>query len=223
VKLTSRPLLSAQSSFSRPSKPSKSLFTAPLFSYSYKLLLPQPLSFHNDPNCPGVTLCGLRAPNSVPSVLSFFPSFARVVFLASCSLFGALASLSRSPFLCFQQLADSSRKMPAWGGTSAFIPLYLPSHVPRSASIPSVLNQLRILPVATGMEPFACRPSRGSRLQRPALKPRTSSYLQPLFPKCRGGASRMSLRDTWCGGASVALDTYTRGWILGKQSRSTQP
>ncbi len=29
-------------------------FVRPLFSYSYELLFPQPLSFHNHPHCPGV-------------------------------------------------------------------------------------------------------------------------------------------------------------------------
>jgi len=31
-----------------------SLFVAPLFSYSYELLFPQRLCFHNHPHCPGV-------------------------------------------------------------------------------------------------------------------------------------------------------------------------
>src|SRR6266436_5041474 len=30
------------------------ILVGPLFSYSYELLFPQPLSFHNHPHCPGV-------------------------------------------------------------------------------------------------------------------------------------------------------------------------
>src|SRR5216683_162526 len=50
-----------------------SILVGPLFSYSYELLFPQPISFHNHPHCPGVWgLCVLGAPTSVPSVLSPF-------------------------------------------------------------------------------------------------------------------------------------------------------
>src|SRR5712664_1153013 len=31
-----------------------SILVGPLFSYSYELLFPQPISFHNHPHCPGV-------------------------------------------------------------------------------------------------------------------------------------------------------------------------
>jgi len=34
--------------------PQSSNFAGPLFSYSYELLFPQPLSFHNHPHCPRV-------------------------------------------------------------------------------------------------------------------------------------------------------------------------
>src|SRR6266436_9625737 len=37
-----------------------SLPRAPLFSYSYELLFPQPLCFDNDPHCPGVCGTNLR-------------------------------------------------------------------------------------------------------------------------------------------------------------------
>ena len=36
-----------------PPRSTHSAFVAPLFSYSYELLSPQPLSFDNDPHCPG--------------------------------------------------------------------------------------------------------------------------------------------------------------------------
>ncbi len=36
-----------------PRRTTHSAFVAPLFSYSYELLSPQPLSFDNDPHCPG--------------------------------------------------------------------------------------------------------------------------------------------------------------------------
>src|SRR6266404_4484638 len=41
-----------------------SILVAPLFSYSYELLFPQPLSFHNHPHCPGVGASSVKMPSS---------------------------------------------------------------------------------------------------------------------------------------------------------------
>jgi hypothetical protein len=38
------------------------------------------------------------------------------MFSAVCRLLKSLCALFRTPFLCFQQLADSFHKMPGWGG-----------------------------------------------------------------------------------------------------------
>src|SRR5229473_1548775 len=68
----------------------------------------------------------------------------------SCSLFVLFSAL---PSFRINHLQPLFEKHPGGGGTSTSIRSLLlpPSHAPRSASIPSALNQLRILPVATGV------------------------------------------------------------------------
>jgi hypothetical protein len=71
-----------------PHRPHSRHFAAPLFSYSYELLFPQPLCFDNHPHCPGiwasnsriasVFLCALGV-----SVANPFLSYACSFFTAS--------------------------------------------------------------------------------------------------------------------------------------------
>ena len=57
-------------------------------------------------------------------------------------------------------------KTPGWRGTFAFTrsPLLPQSHAPRGASIPSALNQLRILSVAMGVRVNKGRPLESNRV-----------------------------------------------------------
>ena len=123
-------------------------------------------------------------------------------------------------------------KHPGWGHIRIHPISFAPAiaHAPRSASIPSALNQLRILPVATGVYPAFIlsllvqlyRP--GSSLELPVtcslfgLSLRSFSTSGSLFSI----ACSLFSKNTRGGGVSVALDTHTTRWILGKQSRSTQ-
>jgi len=61
----------------------------------------------------GVTLCGLRGPDSLLSVLHFFfQLFCCQSIAASCT---SLCPLFRPPALCFQSFPASFPKMPGWG------------------------------------------------------------------------------------------------------------
>ena len=107
----------------------------------------------------------LTLPPHPPARLTPSPSY-------SCSLF-ALPKQSTP----IKSIACSLfRKTPGWGGTSAFIRslLFPPSHAPRSASIPSALSQLRILPVATGVY-------YPQHFHASSVAPRVSIFVAPLF------------------------------------------
>src|SRR6266851_2524105 len=85
----------------------------------------------------------LTLPEHLPARLSPLTSY-------SCSLLPLFFPL---PSFRINHLQPLFAKHPGGGGTSTSIRSLLlpPSHAPRSASIPSALNQLRILPVTTGV------------------------------------------------------------------------
>ncbi len=111
MKLAPKPLLPTRPPSARPSKPSKSFFIAPLFSYSYESLSPQPLSFHIHTNPPGVwgyfSCVGFRITGHESQVIRFQSLAASLV---------SLSSLFQPPVLYFQQLAASFPRTPGVGG-----------------------------------------------------------------------------------------------------------
>src|SRR6266576_689328 len=76
------------SCLSRSSISHTSHFVSPLFSWSYKLLFPQPLCFYEHLRCPpGCTLRDLCAPSSVPGACPR-PGRAVALFSSTLSLSG---------------------------------------------------------------------------------------------------------------------------------------
>jgi len=147
----------------------------------------------------------------------------------SYKLFCALKGVNSLQISNFQTLFA---KYPGWG----VHPRHPISFVPAVACASRRLCPLRPQQVAHTSRRHGGVPSFRSLLARPTLpsrlKSRASSHLQPLWPLF---AVFFSLpffifnslqplsQNTRVGGAPLALDTYTTGWILGKQSRSTQP
>jgi len=123
----------------------------------------------------------LTLPPHAPAELNPSPSH-------SCELFCAPKKVNPYQISNFQTLFAKHR-----GGCNfAFTPsvLFPPSHAPRSASIPSALNQLRILPVATGVYPHI--PSHLASLFQPSGSSiefsrvcRLFALSLPCFSSCR--------------------------------------
>ena len=123
--LTAQPLPSSRPPYSHSSASSTSTshFAAPLLSYSYESLSPQPLSFHIHPKPPGVRIDCIPL-HSVPRCLCGNQGFARL------SSFALITSVQAQ---YFHELAHSFAQR-------------------RRANIP-VLNSLRTLSIATGVVP----------------------------------------------------------------------
>jgi len=86
-------------------------FVAPLFSWSYELLFPQPLCIHNDLRCPG----------GVPFGAAPAPEFSRPIGSSSVhsigyALFGASKKVNLRHFNHFRTLSTNH---PGWGYLTA--------------------------------------------------------------------------------------------------------
>jgi hypothetical protein len=143
----------------------------PLFSYSYKSLLPQPLYLHIHTKPPG---CGrVSAPYLATrhSPLATFP-----VFSSACRLLVSLGSLFRPRSLCFQYVAASFRKMPGWGGYPERL------YGTPGVGVPSI-DQQRLL---------AIPPTFSASVSRCAWLPRPGRGVKPRPCVLRRGAPKLS-------------------------------
>ena len=94
----------------RASVADPTFFIAPLFSYSYKSLFPQPLSFHIHAKPPGC-----HSPHSLSGILASVCPVPRRQIHSFHTLAASLVSLCNlfcARFLCFQLLAASFHKIP---------------------------------------------------------------------------------------------------------------
>jgi hypothetical protein len=139
----------------------------------------------------GVTLCGLRGPNSVLSVLCFFfQLFCCQSIAASCL---SLCPLFRPPALCFQSFPASFPKIPRVGGT----PSKWDSHFSLPAAGGAVLrrspNNPPSQPNGGPMTPTPALPSNPS-LEHLNLPLRTSNPCSPKWSIIPAPASATRLR-----------------------------
>jgi hypothetical protein len=89
------------------------VFNRPLFSYSYELLFPQPLYFHNHPHCPRVSPSSIRSYR----VATAASSVASAQIKSSQRLarsFSLLPPFFPLPSFIFNRLRTLSQKHPGW-------------------------------------------------------------------------------------------------------------
>jgi hypothetical protein len=150
-----------------------SLFACPLFSWSYELLFPQPLSFDDNPNCPlGV---GVLCSSSLPQ----FDGFPVTPFTATHSRNAPVTSFpaahAKLPF-CKSFRCHTSEKVGGWG-----LWLAMPSRLALSCAV----RRYSVIASATAVPRSYC----AKHLSPPPFPGRSESLFRALPVSQRSGGN----------------------------------